>query len=80
MKSIQAYETTDGRRFFEKDEAKTHEVFLQVEEQLYKDPSYFQGGLTGIDSAKELLEFLQRNDVMICRVMNWVPAPKEKNE
>lgn len=76
MRTIEAYETIDGRLFVEKDEAETHEILLQVEEKLHEDPSYFDGGLSGIDSAKELFEFLQRNDVLICRMMKWVPAPR----
>lgn len=73
MKPIQGWETKDGKRFFNEDDARIHEVLLDAEDKLYGDPLFFHGGLAGIENAKDLIEFLERNEFWILPMMGWRP-------
>lgn len=71
MKQIPGWQCSDGRCFFNQRDAETHEKMIKVEGWLIEDPSFFHGGLAGIDCAKELIDFLQRNEKSILELMEW---------
>lgn len=73
MKQIKGWQCSDGRCFFNQKDAETHERMIKVEGWLIEDPSFFHGGLAGVDCAKELIDFLQRNEKSILELMNWRP-------
>lgn len=73
MKQIPGWQCSDGKCFFNQKDAETHETMIAVEHWLQDDPSFFHGGLAGVDDAKELMEFLQRNEENILKLMNWRP-------
>lgn len=73
MKRIDGWETKDGKRFFMRSDAMQHEIMMGVEEWLSNDPSFFHGGLAGVDEAKGLAEFLERNEENILKLMRWRP-------
>lgn len=71
MKQIPGWQCSDGRCFFNQKDAETHETLIAVEHWLQDDPSFFHGGLAGVDDAKELMEFLERNEENILKLMGW---------
>ncbi len=76
MKTIEAFETADGKVFTDEREAAKHDGYLVIQENLTESSFFYHGSLCGIHTAAELEDFLKEGEIggWVKAMMGWVDA------